>query len=146
MSKHENGTCGCKSNTNEKSSSCGCQDHTTSKSSGCNSDSCRCGTSDDEIESITESELNSCESGDCNCSAKKNGYAIELALFDSEPVTCPILALFDINDQAYIALNHPESNRQLLYRYYEHSESVSLDVIYDDELDLVAKTFVAIMS
>jgi hypothetical protein len=148
MSKHENGGCGCHTNeeTDGTSSGCGCHDKTSSTSGSCDSGSCGCGSSEDENESSPDLELSSCESGSCSCPAKKNQYTIELVLDDAEPIACPILAIFDINEQAYIALNHPKFNRQLLYRYYEHPDSVSLDVIDGEEFDLVSKTFISIMS
>jgi hypothetical protein len=50
------------------------------------------------------------------------------------------------NEQSYIALSHPETNQQLLYRYNKLGDNVALDVIVDEELELVSKTFIAIMS
>ncbi len=116
MSEQEGKGCG-GHNNDSKSKGCGCSEHNDdSKSKG------------------------------CNCSTKESSQSIMIQFNSEETVECPILSIFNINEQSYIALSHPKTNQQLLYRYDEIDKSVSLDVISGEELELVSKTFIAIMS
>ena len=61
---------------------------------------------------------------------------------DGTQCECPVLSIFDINEQEYIALYHPEKQRALLYRFLENSQGVVLEMIDDEEeFEMVANAF-----
>lgn len=94
--------------------------HTCGSGCGCSSDNgCGCG-------------------GSCSSSQE----SIFLSFDDGSQYQCPILSIFDINDQDYIALYHPEKQRALLYRFHQGQAGINLEIIEDEaEFELVAKAF-----
>ena len=52
------------------------------------------------------------------------------------------MSIFDINEQEYIALYHPERQKALLYRFQEDEDGIFLENIDDeDEFQFVANAF-----
>ena len=61
---------------------------------------------------------------------------------DGTECECPVLSIFDVNEQEYIALYHPERQKALLYRFKEDSDGIFLENIDDEEeFDFVANAF-----
>jgi len=86
----------------------------------------------------------SCQSSACSC-PEKNSLGIAITFDDGKTYDCRLLARFDINQQDYVVLEHPKTKQQLLYRYTDLENQVTLDVIVGREFDIVAKTYQAIM-
>lgn len=113
--------------SNDDAEKCGC---------GFDLEDCGCGSSDD---------MGGCGSG-CGCGSGGCGggseQIIRIAFEDGTEYDCPVLSIFDINEQEYIALYHPEKQRALLYRFKENQEGVYLESIdNEEEFNLAANAF-----
>ena len=93
---------------------------------------CGCGCGDDE---------HGC--GDsCGCGCGGHQQAVLISFDDGTECECPVLSIFDVNEQEYIALYHPERQKALLYRFKEDSDGIFLENIDDEEeFDFVANAF-----
>lgn len=91
---------------------------------GCNDEGCGCGCGEDH----------------------EHEHTVTLTLEDGEELECPILDIFAIEDQEYIALLHPEDETVMLYKFFENDdESIEIDSIDDeDEFNLVSETFLSL--
>ncbi len=83
-----------------------------------------------------------CGSG-CGCGCGGGyGQSVLIRFDDGTEYECPVLSIFDINEQEYIALYHPERQKALLYRFKEDREGIFLENIDDEEeFQLVANAF-----
>ena len=72
---------------------------------------------------------------------------ITLEFDDGGVVDCEILGLFDVKGVEYIAIAELESDDVYLYRYVagENEDDFEMVDIPDDEFEMVAKEFDAIM-
>ena len=59
--------------------------------------------------------------------------SINLTLEDGREITCEVLTLFKVGEQAYIALVKPDEDYVLLYRFMEDEEGPILENIDSDE-------------
>lgn len=122
MCKEDKKNCGCQENSGD----CGCDNKHESEGCGCGGDH-----------------------GDgCGC-GHDHGHGhqtVTLLLDDDTELTCPVLDLFEINEQEYIALFHPVDETALLYRFHEHEDGgIEIESLSsDEEFDLVSKTFLAL--
>lgn len=71
---------------------------------------------------------------------------VTLVLDDHSEIKCPVLDIFDIEEQSYIALLHPVEETALLYRFEDNEDgTIEIDMIEDDaEFELVSNTFKAL--
>ncbi len=120
MSLDKQDTCGCGSHQHDH------HDHHEEAHGGCG-----CGSSHDS------------EDG-CGCGGHDH-QSVTLTLEDNTELVCPIIEVFDINEQDYIALLHPEDETVLLYRLFDNDDdTIDLESIdSDEEFELVSKTFLA---
>ena len=97
---------------------------------------CGCGCGDDE---------HGCGDGcgdSCGCGCGGHQQAVLISFDDGTECECPVLSIFDVNEQEYIALYHPERQKALLYRFKEDSDGIFLENIDDEEeFDFVANAF-----
>lgn len=120
MCNEDKKNCGCQENSGD----CGCDNKHESEGCGCSS-----------------------EHGEgCGCGHNHGQQTITLLLEDDTEITCPIIDLFEINEQEYIALFHPIEETALLYRFFEMEDgSIEIEsLLSDEEYDLVSKTFLAL--
>lgn len=66
---------------------------------------------------------------------------VTLTLEDGSELECPILDIFELDDQEYIALLHPVDDVALLYRFKDHEDgTIEIDSIEsDDEFEKVSE-------
>lgn len=67
---------------------------------------------------------------------------VTLTLEDGSDLECPIIDIFEIDDQGYIALLHPKDEVALLYRFSEDYDDDSIEITgieSDEEFDKVSK-------
>ena len=115
------GGCGCGhshgAGEREEEMACGCG------SCGCEDDSHGCGDG-------------------CGCGCGGHQQAVLISFDDGTEYECPVLSIFDVNEQEYIALYHPERQKALLYRFKEDSDGIFLENIDDEEeFQFVANAF-----
>lgn len=141
--EYETETCGCGYDiedctcAGEESLGCGCGN--SASACGCGSDSydagCGCGSQEGFGGGC------GCGGGGCGCGGGQRD-AVLIRFDDGTEYECPVLSIFDINEQEYIALYHPAKQKALLYRFMEGSQGVMLDSIEDEaEFELVANAF-----
>lgn len=134
-------TCGCGNPIDE----CGCSEMEEMEmgSCGCGA-SCGCGGYEDASDSYGCGSDSGCGSGcggGCGCGGGE-GQSVRIAFEDGTEYDCPVLSIFDINEQEYIALYHPEKQKALLYRFKEDINGIFLEGIDDEtEFELVARAF-----
>lgn len=80
---------------------------------------------------------------DCGCGEDHHHehQSITLTLEDGTELECPIIDIFDINDQSYIALLHPVEEHALLYRFNDYEDG-TIDITSiesDEEFEKVAE-------
>lgn len=65
---------------------------------------------------------------------------VTLTLENGEEMACPIIDIFTIEKQDYIALLHPVEHTALLYRFHDYEDgTIDINAIEsDDEFDKVA--------
>lgn len=82
----------------------------------------------------------------CDCGHDHHD-SIKLEFDDGEELDCPILELFEIEGQEYIALLHPVEETALLYRFEDNGDgTIDLTSIEDDEeYELVSETFISFL-
>ncbi len=90
---------------------------------------------------------------DCNCDVPhthdhnhEEYDTIVLTLDDDTELECIVLDVFEVDDQAYIALVSIEEEQVLIYRYHEvedgEEDEFTLDTIDDEEeFELVSRAF-----
>lgn len=90
---------------------------------------------------------------DCNCDVPhthdhhhEEYDTIVLTLDDDTELECIVLDVFEVDDQAYIALVSIEEEQVLIYRYHEvedgEENEFTLDTIDDEEeFELVSRAF-----
>lgn len=105
-------------------------------------DTCGCSNNHSDNEE-SHGQSSSCSSEGCSCPSKQSQF-MNISFDGVESIPCSVLAIFDINEQAYIVLSHPDTKEHLLYRYSESIDDATLDVIMGEEFDLVAKTYKAL--
>ena len=73
---------------------------------------------------------------------------VTLTLEDNTQLICPIIDLFEIADQEYIALLHPTEETALLYQIFQHEdEEIEINTIEDhEEYELASKTFLSLQA
>ena len=78
-----------------------------------------------------------------HCNHEHDHDTVTLTLDDGEELECPIIDIFVVNEQEYIALLHPEDETALLYRFHENDdETIDLEPLEDDEeFEKVSKIF-----
>ncbi len=104
----------------------GAEEYTEEMSCGCGG--CSCGE-----------DAHSCGGG-CSCGGHQQSVLISFD--DGTEYECPVLSIFDINEQEYIALYHPERQKALLYRFKEDEDGIFLENIDDEEeFQFVANAF-----
>lgn len=71
---------------------------------------------------------------------------VTLVLEDDSELQCPIIDIFDIEEQDYIALLHPVDETVLLYRFADYEDgTIEIDTIEDEaEFERVSSTFNAL--
>lgn len=81
----------------------------------------------------------------CDCGHEHESITLEFD--DGEVLDCPIIELFEIEGQEYIALLHPVEETALLYRFEDNEDgTIELTSIEDDEeYELVSETFISFM-
>ncbi|AVM67842.1 hypothetical protein C3V36_00310 [Lachnospiraceae bacterium oral taxon 500] len=88
-----------------------------------------------------EDDSHGCGDG-CGCGCGGHQQAVLISFDDGTEYECPVLSIFDVNEQEYIALYHPERQKALLYRFKEDSDGIFLENIDDEEeFQFVAKAF-----
>lgn len=82
---------------------------------------------------------------DACCDHDHDQLSVTLTLEDDSEIVCPVIDIFDINGQQYIALLHPIDQNALLYRFNENdNDTINIAAIEDEkEFDFVSKTFLA---
>lgn len=59
---------------------------------------------------------------------------VTLALEDGSELECPIIDIFEIEKQEYIALLHPKDEVALLYRFFDYKDgTIDVTAIESDE-------------
>lgn len=107
----------------------------------CGGGGCGCHSEEDMNAGCGSSCGDSCGEG-CGCGGGSQGEAIRIQFDDGTEYDCPVLSIFEINDQEYIALYHPERQKALLYRFMENFNGVVLESIEDEEeFNTVANAF-----
>ena len=113
---------------------------------------CGCGHGHSHSAGIPEEEMTcgcggcgadaeGCGSG-CSCGCGGHQQSVLISFDDGTEYECPVLSIFDINEQEYIALYHPERQKALLYRFQEDEDGIFLENIDDeDEFQFVANAF-----
>ena len=80
---------------------------------------------------------------DCGCGCGHDNEEhdfVTLTLEDGSDLEYPIIDIFDIEDQSYIALLHPQEETALLYRFKDNEDG-TIDVTNiesDEEFDQVS--------
>lgn len=98
----------------------------------------------------TDGECNCDEDKECGCGHDHDhdheGHnSVTLELEDGTELICPIIDLFEVNDQEYIALFHPIDESALLYRFHDYDDgTIEITSLEDDEYDVVSKRFMAL--
>jgi len=121
MNSDKENNCGC----DEKGEiGCGCGGNEQNKGDGCG-----CGSHDHD-----------------HGEHDQNHHTVTLTLEDDTELDCPVIDVFEINEQQYMALLHPLDETVLLYRFFENEdETIDLETIDgDEEFELVSKTFMAL--
>lgn len=71
---------------------------------------------------------------DENCGCEETHDTITLTLEDGQELECPVIEIFEIENQEYIALLHPEDQTALIYRFSEFDDdSIEITSIESDE-------------
>lgn len=71
---------------------------------------------------------------DENCGCDHHHDTVTLILEDGSEMACPIIDIFEIEEQKYIALLHPVDETALLYRFFDHEDGrIEVDSIESDE-------------
>jgi uncharacterized protein YrzB (UPF0473 family) len=98
----------------------------------------------DEKLSNTEKEQN-CSHADGHDHEHHQIIAIEFD--DGTELDCPVLDVFEVNGQEYIALIHPVEETALLYRFFDNEDgTLDLTSIEDDaEYEVVSETFMSLL-
>ena len=90
---------------------------------------------------------------ECGCSGHDHDHdhdhdhedndLVTLILEDGTELKCPIIDIFDVNENQYIALFHPIEETALLYTFHDYEDgTIEIDSIEDDaEFELVSTTF-----
>jgi uncharacterized protein YrzB (UPF0473 family) len=95
---------------------------------------------------------NNCHEG-CDCGHEHSHEhehdehdVVTLILDDNSELKCPVIDIFDIEEQSYIALLHPVEETVLLYRFTDYEDgTIEIDTIEDDaEFERVSSTFNAL--
>lgn len=131
----------CNNNTTEEKQ-CGCGNHEHNHKDDC------CGGNHEH----NHGEDCGCESkgsGGCGCGGHDHEHVeqtVTIVLEDDQELECPVIDIFAIGEQAYIALFHPVDEVAMIYRFFENEdETIELDMIQDDEeFELVSKTFMSL--
>lgn len=83
-------------------------------------ESCSCGGHDHE--------------GHCHDHSHEGEDSVTLVLEDGMELICPIIDLFEVNEQAYLAVFHPIDETALCYRFFDYEDgTVELTPIEDEE-------------
>lgn len=108
----------------------------------------------DEIEAGCGCE----ENGECNCGDDKDcdcghdhdheghHHTVTLVLDDDQELECPVIEIFEVGEQEYIALFHPVDETALLYRFKDYEDgTIEIDSLEsDEEYEKVSKVFLAL--
>lgn len=106
----------------------------------------------DEIEAGCGCE----ENGECNCDEDKgcgcehhhheHHHTVTLLLDDNQELECPIIDIFEVGEQEYIALFHPVDETALLYRFHDYEDgTIEIDSLEsDEEYQKVSMAFLAL--
>lgn len=80
---------------------------------------------------MNEKDLHTHDEGH-NCEEQHD--TVTLTLEDGSEIECPIIDIFMIEEQEYIALLHPVDEIALLYRFFDHEDgTIEVDSIESDE-------------
>jgi uncharacterized protein YrzB (UPF0473 family) len=77
----------------------------------------------------------------CDHDHSQEHDVVTLTLDDGSDLECPIVDIFEITGQEYIALLHPKDEVVLLYRFFDHEDGTIevTDIVSDEEFDKVSK-------
>lgn len=121
----------------------GCCETGGSENHAMEEETCGCGLPVEDC-GCGGSEGDSCGSG-CGCGGGcggGQGQMVRINFEDGTEYDCPVLSIFNIDEQEYIALYHPEKQRALLYRFEEDENGIFLDSIdNEEEFNMVAEAF-----
>lgn len=119
----------------------GCHDNGGHNNHAMEEETCGCGLASEDCGCSFEGDTCGCGSdgsscgGGCSCGGDCSGHGqmVHISFEDGSEYDCPVLSIFNIEEQEYIALYHPEKQRALLYRFAEEETGIFLESIDDEE-------------
>lgn len=121
---------------------CGCGNHTEDIK---HEDGCGCDNKGSEECGCESHGHDHGEGCGCGNHDHHHGHSVTLTLEDNTELVCPVLDIFEINEQEYIALLNPEEQTAMLYRFHEtEDDSIFIENIdSEEEFQMVSKTFMS---
>ena len=94
-----------------------------------------------------EKELETCGCGHDHDHDHDHHDTVTLTLEDGSELECPIIDIFELEEQKYIALYHPIDEVALLYRFFDYEDGTIevTSIESDEEFEKVSEYVTSLM-